>query len=195
MKSHARIIAIGLIISLSAVNLGYALKEVTSVPISTIVAEYNTTLSESVALAILIAVMPIGAVLGVLISVQMMKRFKRVVGLYVFAFVNCGAAVLININTFPTLNLGRFVEGICIGIYASMAPIYLREIAPKEMRRMLGLFFSLGKIVGVMFVILLEIVLRAANVTFAYRIILSFTAVFAIIQIILLFFFGSNTPT
>ena len=43
--------------------------------------------------------------------------------------------------------------------------------------------------------ILLEIVLREAGVTIAYRIILSFTAVFSILQVILIFLFGSNTPT
>jgi len=31
----------------------------------------------------------------------------------------------------------------------------LKEIAPKELRRMLGLFFSFGKIVGVLIVIIL----------------------------------------
>jgi hypothetical protein len=68
-------------------------------------------------------------------------------------------------------------------------------MAPKELRRLLGLFFSLGKIIGVIYVILLEIFLRLAGVAIAYRIILSFTAVFSVIQVILIFCFGSNTPT
>jgi len=68
-------------------------------------------------------------------------------------------------------------------------------MAPKELRRLLGLFFSLGKIIGVIYVILLELFLRLANVAIAYRIILSFTAIFSLIQAVLMFFFGSNTPT
>ena len=102
------------------------MKAITSVPIATIVQNYNVTISSSVALSILIAVLPFGSVFGVLISVQLMKRFRRVTGRYIFSFINVGAAVLININTFPTLIIGRFIEGICIGIYASVAPIFLR---------------------------------------------------------------------
>ena len=60
---------------------------------------------------------------------------------------------------------------------------------------MLGLFFSLGKIVGVIYVIVLEIILREAGAQYGYRLVLSFTAVFAVIQAILMFFFGSDTPT
>ena len=60
---------------------------------------------------------------------------------------------------------------------------------------MLGLFFSLGKIFGVLFVIFLEIIFRVTNTTIGYRFILSFTAIFAVIQAFLVFFFGSNTPT
>jgi MFS family permease len=75
--------------------------------------------------------------------------------------VNCGAIALINITNFTSLIIGRFLEGICIGYYSAIAPIYLREIAPKELRRLLGLFFSLGKIVGVLVVIALELILEA----------------------------------
>ena len=70
--------------------------------------------------------MPVGAVLGVLITAQLIKKTRRVTGIYIFTLVNCFAAVLININEFPSLIMGRFVEGICIGFYAGIAPIYLR---------------------------------------------------------------------
>ena len=159
-------------------------------------AEYNVTIDSFAALSVLIGIMPVGAVFGVLITVKMIRcNCRRVLGVYIFTGVNCLAAVFININQFPSLIVGRFVEGICIGFYAGIAPIYLREIAPKEMRRMLGLFFSLGKIIGVMFVILMETIFRKANVTIGYRFILSGTAFFAVVQVFLIFFFGSNTPT
>ena len=67
-----------------------------------------------------------------------------------FALVNCGAIGIVNINSFGALIAGRFLEGICVGFYSAIAPIYLREIAPKELRKMLGLFFSFGKILGVL---------------------------------------------
>jgi predicted MFS family arabinose efflux permease len=55
-----------------------------------------------------------------------MKKFKRLAGIYIFTIVNCGAVVLVNITSFTTLVVGRFLEGICIGYYSAIAPIYLR---------------------------------------------------------------------
>jgi sugar phosphate permease len=63
------------------------------------------------------------------------------------------------------------------------------------LRRLLGLFFSLGKIVGVMVVIVIELILNNFNVEISYRIILSMTGVFSVLQSLLIFFFGSDTPT
>lgn len=60
-----------------------------------------------------------------------MKRFRRLSGIYVFTIVNCGAIGLVNVNTFLTLILGRLLEGVCIGFYTAIAPIYLKEIAPR----------------------------------------------------------------
>ena len=113
-----------------------------------------------------------------------------------FALVNCGAIGIVNVNNFGALIAGRFLEGICVGFYSAIAPIYLREIAPKELRKMLGLFFSFGKILGVLISIIVElIVVQALNLSFAYRIILSLTAPMSVLQAVLIFFFGSDTPT
>lgn len=60
---------------------------------------------------------------------------------------------------------------------------------------MLGLFFSLGKIVGVIIATVLELIFHAADVHLGWRILLSLTAVFSTFQAILIFFFGSDTPT
>lgn len=60
---------------------------------------------------------------------------------------------------------------------------------------MLGLFFSLGKVVGVLLVIAVEFIVRGIGLSYDYRIVLSMTAVLSILQAILIFFFGSDTPT
>lgn len=61
---------------------------------------------------------------------------------------------------------------------------------------MLGLFFSFGKVIGVLLSIFLELILvQALSLSYAYRIIFSVTAVLSILQAILIFFFGSDTPT
>ena len=60
----------------------------------------------------------------------------------------------------------------------------------------MGLFFSFGKIVGVLIAIFLELIVRQAlNLSYAFRIILSLTAVFSVLQAVLIFCFGSDTPT
>jgi SP family galactose:H+ symporter-like MFS transporter len=174
---------------------GYSLKEFTSVPINTIMVNYGITLSPSTAQSILIGILPFGSVFGACFTTILINKCRRLSGIYIFAFVNVGAIVLVNITTFMTLIAGRFIEGICVGFYSAIAPIYLREIAPKEMRRMMGLFFSFGKILGVLFVISLELIFGAINLDIGWRIILSMTAAFSILQAVLIFFFGSDTPT
>lgn len=131
VKSKTRKIMIGLIISLSALMFGYSLKEITSVPISTLVAQFSITMSPSSAQSILIGVLPLGAVFGAILTKHLIKKFKRLTGIYIFTIVNIIAVVLINITIFGTLIAGRFLEGICVGYYSAIAPIYLREIAPK----------------------------------------------------------------
>ena len=115
-------------------------------------------------------------------------------GIYVFTIVNVGAIILVNITNFYALLIGRMIEGICVGFYSAIAPMYLREIAPKEMRPMMGLFFSMGKVVGVLIAIFLELALNGVD-GIKWRILLSLTAVFSIVQAILIFCFGSHTPT
>lgn len=173
---------------------GYSLKEITSIPIDILVEEYHITIAKSTAQSILIGVLPIGAILGVVITKFLITKYRRLTGIYIFTIVNVGAIVMININVFGILVAGRFIEGICIGYYTTIAPIYLKEIAPKELRKMLGLFFSLGKIIGVLVVIIIEMILDEYPSPIGYRIILSMTAVFSILQAILIFFFGSDTP-
>jgi len=60
---------------------------------------------------------------------------------------------------------------------------------------MLGLFFSFGKIVGVMTVIILELIFDAVNLEIGWRVLFSMTAGFSVLQAVLVFFFANNTPT
>lgn len=147
----------------------------------------------------LIGILPLAAVIGAIITKVLMKRFRRLSGIYIFTLVNVIAIVLVNINLFLTLCLGRLLEGVCIGFYSAIAPIYLREIAPRELRKMLGLFFSLGKVFGVLLVIAIQLILSAigdaAFYSWGYRIVLSMTALLSVLQSVLIFCFGSDTPT
>ena len=58
------------------------------------------------------------------------------------------------------------------------------------------MFFSFGKIVGVLLSIFIELILnKAIGLSWGYRIILSLTAGLSVLQAILIFIFGSDTPT
>lgn len=131
LKNRARKILVGLILSLSAVIYGYSLKEITSVPIAVLMTNYSITLNKFATQSILIGILPLGSLVGAVITHFMLQKTERLSGMYIYTVVNIIAVVLININNFGSLVAGRFLEGTCVGYYTLLAPIYLREIAPK----------------------------------------------------------------
>jgi MFS family permease len=93
--------------------------------------EYNITLDPFLTLSLLIGILPLGSVFGAIATKLMIKKLRRLTGMYIFTLVNIGAIVLVNITTLETLVVGRFIEGICVGYYTAISPLYLKEIAPK----------------------------------------------------------------
>ncbi len=83
-------------------------------------------MSSFAAQSILIGLMPLGAIIGAFVTKFLIKRHRRLTGIYIFTLVNVGAIVLVNITTFATLIAGRLIEGICVGYYTTIAPIYLK---------------------------------------------------------------------
>lgn len=110
---------------------GYSIKEITSVSIERLVVIYNINMDKFIAQSILIGILPFASIVGAIIMRGIIKKTRRLSGIYVFTFINVGAIVLVNITTFYTLLLGRLIEGVCIGFYSAIAPVYLREMAPK----------------------------------------------------------------
>jgi predicted MFS family arabinose efflux permease len=88
---------------------GYGLKEITSVTIAQIVKEYNISISKSSAQSILIGIMPLGCIFGAILTKFLMQKFRRLSPIKFFAMINIGAIVLVNINNFTTLIIGRFI--------------------------------------------------------------------------------------
>ena len=109
LKSKAKRIFVGLIISLSAVMFGYSIKEITSVSIDRLVVIYNINMDKFIAQSILIGILPFASILGAIILRCIIKKTRRLSGIYVFTFINVGAIVLVNITTFYTLLLGRLI--------------------------------------------------------------------------------------
>jgi predicted MFS family arabinose efflux permease len=104
---------------------------------------------------LLVAILPLGGLLGSLISKKSITAVTRRNGMHLVLPVLAFAILLVQITTSTMLFIGRFLEGVCIGYYVSLAPIYLKEITPKSMKHITGSFFSLGKIIGVLLVIII----------------------------------------
>jgi SP family galactose:H+ symporter-like MFS transporter len=191
VKDRPRIIFIALCASLSAIMFGYSLKEITSINVETIIVNYGISIDKHLLQGMLIAVMPFGGLFGSLLAKTCISLITRLRGMHATLPVLVLSILIVQVTTPVTLFLGRFLEGVCIGYYVSIAPIYLKEISPKEMRAVIGTFFALGKIMGVLLVIILELWLGDEN----WRILLSITAILACLQSIVLMIVGIDTPS
>ena len=100
---------IGLIISLSAVMFGYSIKEITSVHLERLVEVYDITMDKFIAQSILIGILPLASIIGAIITRVLLKKFKRLSGIYIFTIVNCIAIGLVNVTFFYTLLIGRLL--------------------------------------------------------------------------------------
>lgn len=47
--------------------------------------------------SLLIGALPMGSVVGVILSANLIKKFRRLAGIYIFTLVNIGAVILINL--------------------------------------------------------------------------------------------------
>jgi MFS family permease len=168
---------------------GYSLKEITSIPVDTIISNYGIALDRNLLQGLLIAIMPFGGLFGSLLAKSFLTQVTRLRGMHLALPVLLLSIAIVQITTPATLFIGRFLEGVCVGYYVSIAPIYLKEISPKHMRATTGTFFALGKVIGVLTVILLELLLGEG----AWRFLLSVTAVLAVVQSALLAVVGVDT--
>lgn len=93
----------------------------------------------------------IGAVFGTAISGVISRKLGRHFALWTSAFVFCVGALLcalsVNLNM---LIIGRFILGVAIGVTSFTAPLYLSELAPKEMRGGMIATFQLMITVGIL---------------------------------------------
>ena len=73
--------------------------------------------------------------------------FRRIY--YFIGAVNLIGTVLMQITNFETLVIGRFLLGITCGMYPMLAPVMTKELTPISLRPLLGSFFSMGRIIGI----------------------------------------------
>jgi predicted MFS family arabinose efflux permease len=75
---------------------------------------------------LLIGIMPFGGLFGSLTANYFTKKVTRRTGMNFMLPILILSIVLVQITKPLTLFLGRFFEGLSVGYYVSIAPIYLK---------------------------------------------------------------------
>jgi len=139
----------------------------------------------------------VGSLLGTIIVYFMIDRLGRTKSLCVSSVIYfVGILVQITFGTVVTLCLGRFISGIAAGIATTISPLYMSEIAPKQVRGTLGVIIALGLQFGKLFACLYETLclkLITGNPTLQWRIAISGLA-FPSIIFLLVVWFLPETP-
>ncbi|KAF6751923.1 sugar transporter [Ephemerocybe angulata] len=102
-----------------------------------------------------VAVLQAGAFFGALTSAPVSAKIGRKWTLFIFALIFCVGAFLTTVASGPPHGLaliyaGRVLSGYGIGAISSVAPAYVSECAPKEVRGRITGLFQIMVAVGVM---------------------------------------------
>lgn len=103
----------------------------------------------------------------------------------IFAFIIEG---ILQINNIYVLLVCRAFQGIFVGYYMSIVPIYINELAPKQIVGSFGVFAQLFVVFGIIISYGIGLIMQKTNVSafVFYRIMVSINAVLIVGQSILL---------
>jgi len=79
-------------------------------------------------------------------------------------------------------------------MYPMLAPVMTKELTPTSLRPLLGSFFSMGRIVGIVLCFAIGVALQISNVTHYWRIIFIIPGIIGLAQTIMVFFFVPDVP-
>ena len=108
--------------------------------------------------------------------------------------------VLTLISSFATLLVGRIIQGICVGLYSSICPLFINELSPIELSGLFGTLNQIFIVSGVIIANLLSLVVSDdeepnAPITSSWRIIFGATILINITQAILMgLVYRNETP-
>ncbi|CAF0809145.1 unnamed protein product [Rotaria sordida] len=138
-----------------------------------------------------VSIFAVGGMVGGLFGGYITNRLGRKGGMYLNNIISSIACILMFLSkpvySYELLIIGRFLIGLACGYGTSVAPTYINEISPRNLRGTLGSSFQLG-IVAMLCVsqaISLHAVLGSED---KWHYALGLPIVFSIIQVILLFF-------
>ncbi|XP_067007205.2 facilitated trehalose transporter Tret1-2 homolog [Anabrus simplex] len=98
------------------------------------------------------SIMPLGACTAMVLMALIVDRIGRKVVMLGLAFPFILSWLILAFwAAIPALLIGRFLSGLCGGSFCVVAPIYIGEIAQKEIRGTLGVFFQLLLVIGILY--------------------------------------------
>ncbi|KAL7309700.1 hypothetical protein PS15m_010549 [Mucor circinelloides] len=129
--------------------------------------DYLTALQQSVITGLLLA----GCFVGSLFAGQLCERLSRKFTIIIASGVFCiGAAVQCGANGYSMILGGRFVAGLGIGSLSMAVPLYLSELAPKEIRGRLISLQQLTITIGLMVAFWVNVGTESLTTDAAWRI-------------------------
>ncbi|CAF3363018.1 unnamed protein product [Rotaria sp. Silwood1] len=138
-----------------------------------------------------VSIFALGGMIGGLFGGIITNRLGRKGGMYLNNVISSIACICMFLSkpiySYELLIIGRFLIGLACGYGSSVAPTYINEISPRNLRGTLGASFQLG-IVGILFVsqaISLHSILGSED---KWHYALGLPIAFSIMQVILLFF-------
>lgn len=75
-----------------------------------------------------------------------------------------------------------------------LAPVMTKELSPSSLRPLLGSFFSMGRIVGIVICFAIGVALDVSRVPHYWRIIFIIPGIIGVVQTIMVYFFIPHVP-
>jgi SP family galactose:H+ symporter-like MFS transporter len=113
---------------------------------------------------VVVAAVPIGAILGAAFAGQAADRFgRRLVILSAAVVFIIGAIASAAAPDLAVLTIARILLGIAVGLASANAPVYISEVAPPDERGRLVSYFQLSVTVGILVAYLVGLVFAPAE--------------------------------
>lgn len=114
--------------------------------------------------------------------------------MYFIGVVNLISTILMQVTTYQTILIGRFLLGVTCGMYPMVVPVMTKELCPPSLKLILGSFYILARIIGIIFCFSIGLVLEIKNIPHYWRIVFVIPGVIVFLQTILIYFFIPDIP-
>uniref|UniRef100_G3VH94 Solute carrier family 2, facilitated glucose transporter member 5 n=2 Tax=Sarcophilus harrisii TaxID=9305 RepID=G3VH94_SARHA len=157
--------------------------------------EYMSSTVLTLLWSISVSMFPLGGLLGSLVVAPMVNKCGRKGTLLINNIFSIVPAILMGCSkvagSYEMIILSRIVVGICAGLSSNVVPMYLGELAPKNLRGAIGvvpqLFITIGILISQIFG--LRSILTSEE---GWPILLALTGIPAVLQLLLLPFFPES---